>query len=81
MYQEHHLTEMSGGMAKEILRDILAELSQIPEEEMTTFELNILKNCSQTPPQRNKGVEISLSNLLLKKVFPPKNNEIKETKQ
>jgi hypothetical protein len=57
MYQEHHLEEMSGGMAKEILRDLLAELSQIPEDEMTTFELNILKKCSTTPPQRKKGVE------------------------
>lgn len=57
MYQEHNLEEMSGGMAKEILRDLLAELSQIREDEMTTFELNILKKCSTTPPQRNKGVE------------------------
>lgn len=53
------LQEMGGERAVRILSDLLAELSEIPAEEMTTFELGILHRCAANPPAQTRGVEVS----------------------
>lgn len=51
------LQEMGGDRAIRILEDILAMLSTIEPEEMTTFELGILHRCAVNPPAQTEGVE------------------------
>ena len=56
----HRLKKMSQGRMERHLESLLAELSNIAEEEMTTFELNFLKSFSENPPHRARGVEEKL---------------------
>ena len=51
------LQKKSGERALKILEGLLVELSDIPEEVMTTFELNILHRCAGNPPSQTTGAE------------------------
>lgn len=53
----YKLQKMTDERAKMILEDIIAQLSDIPEDEMTSFELGILHSCTENPPSRRHGVE------------------------
>jgi len=49
---KYELERMGGERAKKILQSLLNELSGIEEEDMTTFELNLLRKCATNPPKR-----------------------------
>jgi len=53
---------MSGERAKKILQSLLNELSGIDEEDMTTFELGLLRKCATEPPKRYYGAENQINN-------------------
>lgn len=53
------LQEMGGERAIRILEELLAELSLMEPEDLTTFELNILHRCAVNPPAQTKGAEVS----------------------
>lgn len=51
------LQEMGGQRAIRILHDIMADLSMVEsEEDLTTFELNILHRCAVNPPARTRSL-------------------------
>lgn len=52
---KYKLERMGGERAKKILQSLLNELSGIEEEDMTTFELNMLRKCATNPPKRYYG--------------------------
>lgn len=54
---QYKLHKMSGDRAILILNDLLKSLSDIDEDLMTTFELNILHRCAENPPSRQYGCE------------------------
>jgi len=49
---KYELECMGGERAKKILQSLLNELSGIEEEDMTTFELNLLRKCATKPEAR-----------------------------
>jgi len=62
---KYELERMGGERAKKILQSLLNELSGIEEEDMTTFELNLLRKCATNPPKRYYGVENQINNLAI----------------
>ena len=47
----YELQDMGGERAIRILQDLLAQLSMVEsDEDLTTFELNILRRCAVNPP-------------------------------
>jgi len=57
MFVPYELQDMGGERAIRILESILAELSLMEVEDMTTFELGILHRCAVNPPEKKRGVE------------------------
>lgn len=53
----YELQRMGGERAKKILQSLLNELSGIEKEDMTTFELGLLRKCATNPPKRYYGAE------------------------
>ena len=62
---KYELQHMSAKLAKKILQSLLDELSRIDEEDMTTFELGVVKKCATNPPKRYYGVENQINNLAI----------------
>lgn len=60
MWTAYQLQDMGGERAKRILHSLLAELSEMEPEQMTTFELGILHLCADNPPELKQGVERKL---------------------
>jgi len=58
---KYELQHMSAKLAKKILQSLLDELSMIEEEDMTTFELGVVKKCATKPPKRFYGAENNAS--------------------
>jgi len=56
------LKKMTGDAAKRLLQSLLNELSGIDEEDMTTFELGIIRKATETPPKRHFGAENQINN-------------------
>ena len=51
MFEPYRLQEMGGERAIRILQDLLAQLSMVEsDDDLTTFELNILHRCAVNPP-------------------------------
>jgi hypothetical protein len=55
--KKYELKKMSGELAKQILKDVLHDLEGIDEDEMTTFELRLLRKCVIKPPHAIRGAE------------------------
>lgn len=60
--KKYELQRMGGERAKKILQDLLNELSGIDEDDMTTFELGVIRRCATEPPSRFYGVENQINN-------------------
>lgn len=60
MFEPYKLQEMGGERAIRILQDLLAQLSMVEsDDDLTTFELNILHRCAVNPPSQTRGAEVS----------------------
>lgn len=59
---KYQLKELSGKEAKEVLAKLLRELSGIEEDDMTTFELGVIRACATEPPERHFGQENQINN-------------------
>lgn len=59
---KYQLQELSGEEAKEILAKFLRDLSGIDEEDMTTFELGVIRACATESPKRYFGQEYQINN-------------------
>lgn len=59
MFAPYELKIFSDERAIRILEELLAELSLMEPEEMTTFELGILHRCAVNPPSQTRGAEVS----------------------
>lgn len=59
---KYQLKELSGKEAKEILSQLLRELSGIDQDDMTTFELGVIRACATEPPKRHYGQENQINN-------------------
>ena len=60
MFVPYELQKMGGERAIRILESILADLSIMEVEDLTTFELGILHQCAVNPPEKKRGVESSV---------------------
>lgn len=60
--RKYELQRMGGERAKKILQDFLNELSGIDEDDMTTFELGIIRRCATEPPKKYYGMENQINN-------------------
>lgn len=56
------LKEMTGKEAKEVLAKLLRELSGIDQDDMTTFELGVIRACATELPKRYYGQENQINN-------------------
>jgi hypothetical protein len=59
---KYELQRMGGERAKKILEALLNELSGIDEDDMTTFELGVIRKCATEPPKRLFGAENQINN-------------------
>lgn len=59
---KYELQRMGGERAKKILQSLLSQLSGIDEDDMTTFELGVIRACATEPPKRHFGVENQINN-------------------
>lgn len=57
---EYQLQKMSGERAICILESLLAELSGIEVEDLTTLEINLLQRCAVNPPPHGRGAEVAI---------------------
>ena len=57
MADSYRLQRMSGERAKQVLSDLLVELSGIDPSDLTTFELKILHRVAENPPKQRRGKE------------------------
>jgi len=46
----YELQDMGEARAKQVLQDLLTELSDIPVTELTTFEANLIRRVAKNPP-------------------------------
>lgn len=60
--KKYELQRMGGERAKKILESLLSELSGIDEDDMTTFELGVIRKCATEPPKKHFGVENQINN-------------------
>ena len=56
----YHLKNMDDEQAIQILQNLLQQLSELDEEDMTTFELGVVHACATEPPKRKYGVDQQL---------------------
>ena len=56
------LKDLSGEKAKEILAKFLQDLSGIDQDDMTTFELGVIRACATESPKRHFGQENQINN-------------------